>query len=479
MIHIIHNYIAEKSNSGKLKMDARNILGNNNESALFDIKVQNVMEGTLPCYAKTLRELPYDNAMTIVNFIMSLNTEINPSSNYRRDNVRMLCLLSKFYDNEKKFQNMCRQDILNFLDSYRKPEAVDPFHKWIGTNNLFRTLLIRFFKWLYFPNIENKKRTKPPVVQNISLLKRKEQSTYKPTDLWTAEDDLLFLKYCPSKRMKCYHTMSSDLSARPSEILHLRIKDIVWKRSEDKQYAEVLVNGKTGTRPLLLVDSIPYVKDYINSEHPQPSNPNAPLIRGISKTFGRKIAEHTLLTIYDNYKKNLFPKLLESPNVLPEDKQKIRELLKKPWNPYIRRHSALTEKSKILKEHVLRQHAGWSGNSKMHLKYLHYYGNESNESLLEAYGITKGKNYIQKQQLRPKQCPQCNEPNKPDSKYCVKCGLVLSYDAYSEILGEKKTKDKEVESLKQQMVSMHEAQKEILCLLKDPQKLVAILKAYQ
>jgi hypothetical protein len=48
--------------------------------------------------------------------------------------------------------------------------------------------------------------------------------------------------------------------------------------------------------------------------------------------------------------------LLGNPNVLPEDKQRIKELLKKPWNPYIRRHSAL-EKSAILKEHLLRQHA--------------------------------------------------------------------------------------------------------------------------
>ena len=65
-----------------------------------------------------------------------------------------------------------------------------------------------------------------------------------------------------------------------------------------------------------------------------------------------------------------------SPDVLPEDKPRIAELLKKPWNPYIQRHSALTEKSAILKEHELRQHAGWSGSSQMHLKYLHYFGNE-------------------------------------------------------------------------------------------------------
>jgi hypothetical protein len=95
----------------------------------------------------------------------------------------------------------------------------------------------------------------------------------------------------------------------------------------------------------------------------------------------------SLNVIYNKYKTEFFPSLLLDPKVTPEDKKKINELLKKPWNPYIRRHSALTEKSRILKEHVLRQHAGWSGRSQMHLKYLHYFGNESSESLLEAYGI--------------------------------------------------------------------------------------------
>jgi len=138
-----------------------------------------------------------------------------------------------------------------------------------------------------------------------------------------------------------------------------------------------------------------------------------------------------------------FPKLLESPDVLPEDKQRIMELLKKPWNPYIRRHSALTEKSTILKEHVLRQHAGWSGSSQMHLKYLHYFGNESNESLLEAYGIVASGQKLD--QLRPKQCPNCNEPNKPDSKFCTKYRMVLTYDAYNETVMEQQEKDDQLD----------------------------------
>jgi len=137
-----------------------------------------------------------------------------------------------------------------------------------------------------------------------------------------------------------------------------------------------------------LIDSIPYIKDWI-SQHPQGGNPNSALLSGFRRSLGRPIRTTSLNKIYDNYKKDFFTKLLNTnnPNVSQEDKQKIRDRLKKPWNPYIRRHSSLIEKSTILKEHTLRQYAGWSPGSNMHLKYLHYFGNESNDSILEAYGV--------------------------------------------------------------------------------------------
>ncbi|MGH9924998.1 MAG: hypothetical protein ACRD5B_06430 [Nitrososphaeraceae archaeon] len=66
--------------------------------------------------------------------------------------------------------------------------------------------------------------------------------------------------------------------------------------------------------------------------------------------------------------------------------------------------------------------------------------------MLEAYGIiTKDK--VQSDTLRSKQCPNCNEPNKPDSKFCAKCRMVLTYDAYSETIEEKQIKDKQVEEM--------------------------------
>jgi integrase len=68
--------------------------------------------------------------------------------------------------------------------------------------------------------------------------------------------------------MKCYHAVARDLGCRPHELLKLRIKDITFKIVGNIQYAQVVVNGKTGTRPLPLIDSLPYVKDYLDHEHP-------------------------------------------------------------------------------------------------------------------------------------------------------------------------------------------------------------------
>ncbi|MGC2382166.1 MAG: hypothetical protein WA631_03540, partial [Nitrososphaeraceae archaeon] len=245
----------------------------------FDRKIENATEGLKSDCYKLFYKVSYDNALTIADYILSMKSEINPADNYRRDNITLLIRFSIFHHN-KAFKQVIREDILSFLDSLRKTEAADPLHKWVGTYNLFMIYLLRFFKWLYYPDLEPDKRSKPAIMENILQLKRKEKSIYKPTDLWTAEDDLLFLKYCPSKRIKCFHTMSYDTGCRPHEILKLRIQDIVFKSAGTRQYAEVLVNGKTGSRHIPLIDSIPHVKDYLDHEHQQPSNPNAIFISG-------------------------------------------------------------------------------------------------------------------------------------------------------------------------------------------------------
>ena len=433
----------------------------------------------LPKFAyKQLTQISTENAVTIIEFIKCQKTESNPSDGYKNLVIKSLITLIKFFEN-KHFKQLTRGDIINYLDSLRKSEEADPTHKWIGTYNLRRGLFLKFFKWLYDPIGGAKIRQIPEVMRDISLLKRKEQSIYKPDDLWSPEDDRVFLKYCPDKRIQCYHAISRDTSARPSEILKLRVKEIVFKQAGNKTYAQISVNGKTGNRPIPLFNSIPYIKDWLN-DHPQPGNPNAYLIPSKSRvTFGRELSSLSLNGIYREYQIKRFPRLLNDENVPIEDKNKIQNLLKKPWNPYIRRHSGLTEKSKLkqLNEYQLRQYAGWSPRSQMHLKYIHYFGNEASESLLEAYGIVTSDKELTNI-LQYKQCPNCAEPNKPENQFCVSCKMVLTFGVYHETLEKEKKRESELKDLKesheQDMKSMREQIKQIMVMVQQNPRLANI-----
>ena len=241
----------------------------NNAVILLDKKIEDVTAGLQPHFSNCLHSIIEENALTITNYIQAMMTETNLSDNYRKGVIKLLYIFSK-YNKDKPFRVVTKEDILAFLDSFRRSEASDPMHKWIGTYNTYRIHLLRFFKWLYYPDVEPDRRPKPKIIENIPHLKRKEKSIYKPTDLWTTEDDLLFLKCCVSKRTKCFHAMAHDTGCRPHELLKLRIRDITFKNAGNRQYAEVLVNGKTGSRHIPLIDAIPYVKDYLDHEHPQP-----------------------------------------------------------------------------------------------------------------------------------------------------------------------------------------------------------------
>jgi integrase/recombinase XerD len=190
--------------------------------------------------------------------------------------------------------------------------------------------------------------------------------------------------------------------------------------------------------------------------HPYAGNPNAPLFCGIGKkNTGKRLASHTMYTTYTIYKKERFPKLLEDPTVPEEDKRKIRDLLKKPWNPYIRRHTAATEISKTLKDPVLiDQYMGWSHRGNTRQKYQHSYNDDSFDAMLtvmdglKPVSSTMGK---KKDLLKPRQCPNCYESNKPESKFCTKCKFVLTFDAFDE-------KMQEVENTKSRLERLEDIQ---------------------
>lgn len=319
-----------------------------------------------------LTRISRENCKTIIDYVLAFQTEVSPSNSYRIYTIARLKQFSEFHKS-KPFKEITRQDIIDYLDSYRKPETVDHLHKWIGTYNTIRICLLRFFRWFYAPDLAQNDRPKPAIMENIPKIILKEVSIYKPTDLWTEEDDALFYKYCPIVRDRCWHAVARDTGCRPHELLRLKIKDVVIQQLHDsggRHIARITVNGKTGIRHVRINNAYPILKDWLsNGHHPFPNVPDAPLFCGVGKkSIGRRLSAHAINAMYDRYKKQVFPALLQDPRVPEEDKRKIRDLLKKPWNPYVRRHTAATEMSKSLKDPVLiDQYMGWrpKGNTRL------------------------------------------------------------------------------------------------------------------
>jgi hypothetical protein len=172
----IHHYILPYFSNSHISMAAKisragaktttmtsaSVLSKNNaDDALFDRKIETASEGLTPYYCKRFYKIPLvENSVTLANYILSMKSEINPSDNYRREVIEKISGVSICFG-RTLFTDITRKQILNFLDAVRKPEASDPLHKWIGTYNIYRMHLIRFFKWLYYPDIEPQKRPKP------------------------------------------------------------------------------------------------------------------------------------------------------------------------------------------------------------------------------------------------------------------------------------------------------------------------------
>jgi len=399
-----------------------------------------------------LREKSSENTKIICDYIIAEQNEINIKESTKEGKIKVLVDFIKFTD-YKNLEKITKVDILSYLNKFRKDEQSDPEHRWIGTWNNRHLILNKFFRWLNDsdnPDIKNRKT--PACMKGVKRLSRKEISRYKPSDLWTARESEVFLKYTPSKRDRAFFAMAMDTSARPHELLNLKIEDLKFKTSSDgsKQYAEITINGKTGQRTVPLINSLPYIKEWI-LDHPLSNDKKYWIFISEGKaSFGNKLTRDGLLKHFQEYyKQKYYPNLLLKDEISDADKAYIKNLLSKPWNLYVFRHSALTEKSQILNEHMLRNHAGWTTTSKMPQVYIHHLGNASSKQLLQSFGIIdKDRESFDSNAISKKIriCPNCNEPNKIENRFCFKCKMILSFDSYSEIRNEDKNKIERLEN---------------------------------
>jgi integrase len=429
---------------------------------LLDRKIDLVSEGLEPFYKKMLKEkLSSNNVNTVCDYIIANKRENNVGIHNIKLKIKTLVNFSEFIGISKVLSkestDITRDDVQMFLERCRKDETADPLHKWIGTYNLKLVILLQFFKWLYDPdNPDPKSRKAPSIIAGLKRYRRKEESIYTPDDLWTEEDDLLFLKYVSNVRDRCYHMVSRDTACRPSELLNTRISQLNFKTvANGRQYASLVVSGKTGAREVVLTNSLPYLKDWLN-QHPLKDNPEAYIFCSLAdRNRNKRLSEEALYHVYRYYKFVYFPALLQKDEteVPGYDKEHIRLLLKKPFTPYLRRHIGLSQKARQIHEAELRQYSGWSKNSMMHKRYVHWFNNQGSNAVLKAEGLISDESSgIEK--LRPVYCSNCNEANTKNAQWCAKCGMILSFAGYREALEEQKQKEDKLAIMEQRFNAM-------------------------
>jgi integrase/recombinase XerD len=357
-----------------------------------------------------------------------------------------------------------RQEITQFLDTKIKSADIDPDKKWITTWNDYLNDIKCFLRWLF--NEKVKKRTEwyedsvsksdweTPAFLRIKAKKGKRSSPYLETELWERDDLLLVVKYEPFKRNKAALTLFWDLDARNHEVTLLKIKHIQLK----DRYGEGQIpnEAKTGTGPLLLTCSFPYVRDWLN-EHPFKNSPEARLICNLRT--GRPVGPEAMWTMMKQLRKRIM-RLLDNGSIIDEDERHRLGfiLTTKKWNPYCIRHSAITADSDYLPEYALKKKVRWSMNSKQGSRYIkRRMGNDLKNQILVRNGIISEESAAAQRKPSVLTCARCSLVNAVDNKYCSKCSYPLTPQAYEEIKANEDLKLKAMEDKhKQDMDAMRE-----------------------
>ncbi|HET7643408.1 MAG TPA: hypothetical protein VFK40_07855, partial [Nitrososphaeraceae archaeon] len=305
------------------------------------------------------------------------------------------------------------------------------------------------YRWLYNIKLKGEDQRNyfdinnwvTPDFVNINKKKTKRLSPYNESEIWDREELLSIVKYEPYKRNKAILTLLWDFNARPHEITLMRIKNL--RLREKYGEGEVPYESKTGTGPILLTFSFPYVRDWLN-EHPFKNEPNAKLVCNL--TTGGSVKPSAIWDMMRQLKIRI-KRLLEN-NEITDTKERDRlEYLvnTKKWNPYCIRHSSITNDSDYLPEYALKKKVRWSMNSRQGTRYIKTrLGNELKEKILQYNGITSDKE--DKKISFILNCPKCELVNAIENKYCSKCSYPLTPQAFDEI---KLDEDKRFNALKE------------------------------
>jgi site-specific recombinase XerD len=243
--------------------------------------------------------------------------------------------------------------------------------------------------------------------QKVEWIKATISNNHKklPEELLTPDEITSIVQKCKTFRDKTLIATLAESGCRISEIALLKIRHV----SFEEYGARLTVNGKTGMRKILIVNSAPYLQELIN-QHPNNDDPESYL--WIKSNGG--------LLCYTRINEIL--------------KQAAKDAgIKKRIYPHLLRHSRATFLATMMSDASMKHYFGWTQGSNMASVYITMSGKEMDDSILRASGVEIKKEQ-KKTPLEPKKCLKCRTINEPTNRFCKICGLPLSQEEAERIL---------------------------------------------
>lgn len=288
----------------------------------------------------------------------------------------------------KQFEDLTDRDVSRILEGIESQPRWSPRYR-----HDLKIALRVFLRWL------NEKKICS--VDTSGIKSRFGSKRILPEEILTEQEVLALAGAADNLRDRAFVLVLYESGCRIGELLGLKIKHV---QANEHGFA-LAVNGKTGSRRVLILSSAPALANWINL-HPFRNDPESYVWLGLS-----------------NRNKN---ELLEYPGVLMLLKELSKRAgIKKRVNPHSFRHARATHLANHLTEAQMKQHFGWVQGSEMASIYVHLSGRDVDNALLKINGI----NTVEEKKeevLKALHCPRCQEKNSAVSKFCSRCGSALN-----------------------------------------------------
>ena len=256
------------------------------------------------------------------------------------------------------------------------------------TKVTYKVVLKRFYKWLKGNNEEY-----PAEIKWLKVARgTADNQMLSQNDLISEEEVQKVIEAASNPRDKAFLATLAESGCRIGELGNLCINNIAL----DKNGAVLTVTGKTGSRRIRIIQSVPHLATWLNC-HPLRTNPDAPVWVNLCLPH-----KHMGYAGFCRIVRETF------------------ELagIKKRCNPHLFRHSRASTMANHLTEFQMNHYFGWEQGSNMPSTYVHLSGKDLDGAILKMNGLDPDAPIA----FKPRKCLLCAAINAPDSAYCGKCG---------------------------------------------------------